>query len=264
VEFHKSGWAHFHLLLEAEFIPFVELCRLWGRNRPKSAPAWPHSYAESLKGVAPEFGTCQISKGDKSRPFADAKHAACYALKYMMKQPEYGYPEWVFDAMNAGSRIRLYESSRKLLPTKPTKKHEADGKGEVAGDEHPAECFCESCRESATPTTARVRRTVEERLAECGKRAAVLEVTERKDAAGAVIASNRRFVRMLEVLFVDVLMMVGCEDADTRFVRLQEGDYLRFALHRGPKRSVVGGEVNSGEVARFAEFDAWNASGGVV
>ncbi|WP_145084814.1 rolling circle replication-associated protein [Anatilimnocola aggregata] len=262
VEFHKNGWAHFHLLLEAEFIPFKVLCQLWGRNRPKSAPAWGHKYEESLAGVEPEFGTCRISVGKFS---GGAHHAACYATKYMVKYPEHGFPQWTFDEMNAGRRIRLYQTSHGLLPGKPSSKNKCANAEEESGvAEHSADCFCDACRAGEHHPTKKEQRTIEDRLADCGTRAAVLEVTEVKDETGKVVRSSRRFWRMLEITFAQACVVLDFQEVGKRWVQLKEGDWFRLVATRGHTPSVIGGGINAADVARFAEFDQWNASGGVI
>ena len=91
VEFQKdTKQAHWHLVVEAEWIPYGELVEIWSRFRPDSAaPLEEKVTAENYKGRAPAFGSVQFT-----RP-TDAYRGAYYATKYLVKHPEEGYPEWV-------------------------------------------------------------------------------------------------------------------------------------------------------------------------
>lgn len=84
LEFQKSGNPHYHVLVDASFIPHAELQTQWGKNRPKQL-----SPPEANR---PGFGMTMISKSDFE---GGAPHAARYATKYLVKTPEEGWPEWV-------------------------------------------------------------------------------------------------------------------------------------------------------------------------
>ncbi|MEM1331326.1 MAG: hypothetical protein AAGG07_12275 [Planctomycetota bacterium] len=83
---------HFHILVDASFIPKADLDRAWDKNRPETAPP--------REPNRPGFGMTRISKRD----FRDAVHAARYATKYLMKVPKHGWPKWV---LNSGVDRRL-------------------------------------------------------------------------------------------------------------------------------------------------------------
>lgn len=271
LEWHKNGWAHFHVLVEAELKTDLQVaklwfdaCKIWGKNRPKNAPAWDGTYRSGIRGLkqtAPEFGTVKVSKRD----FANAEHGANYALKYMMKQPEEGFPQWVFDEVNAGRRIRVYDSSRKLLPSEPReRKARVKPSTDEDGDAHDPECFCEACRLGAGVRPRRKHRPLEERLASCGKEGAIVHVSERKDEAGNVVSTRRSFWRRLEITFREAMEMLDCQHLNQRWVRLREGDLLRLSARRSVGESVVGGGVNPADVASYPEFDEWNARAALV
>jgi hypothetical protein len=85
METHKNGWPHWHLLLDTNYVPFQEVAEIWNR----------------LGTGDPEelFGRVQFSKGPKASKgeFKSPMHAAFYAMKYVVKEPEYGWPDWLLD-----------------------------------------------------------------------------------------------------------------------------------------------------------------------
>jgi len=89
MEFHKSGWPHYHVLVRSTFVEKHELQRLWKR------------------------GHCWVSKGD----FESVEHAINYATKYIVKTSEeepFWFPEWVLDFKG---NLRRFSTSRGLCPT---------------------------------------------------------------------------------------------------------------------------------------------------
>jgi len=272
LEWHKKGWAHFHVLVEAKRIPFVALCQLWGRNRPVDAPAWNGTYAngvEGLKGCSPEFGSVRISGGKRSERFGSATHAANYVLKYMLKQPEVGYPRWVIEELNAGRQIRRYDKSKGLWPS-DRKSKVADDRPEAPtvvdnerldgiSDDDGKENESDSDISELDARLPRERRTVEERLANCGKPAALLRVTEHRDPNGLVLSSRRSFWRKLAIPFAEALQLLDSADCGRRHVRLRAGDLIRLAGPHDDSDSGVAGDSDNA-VGRDISFDDWNAA----
>jgi hypothetical protein len=129
IEFQKNGMPHWHVLLEADFVPVERIQALWDRNRPAGAgPVHPGR---------PGFGFVWISK----QGFASPEHAAHYVTKYVLKYPQEGYPAWVLDY---AGRIPKYSTSRGLLA------EERDDDAEYV--EVTAEaCFCAKCRGEVPP-----------------------------------------------------------------------------------------------------------------
>jgi hypothetical protein len=85
METHKNGWPHWHLLIDASFVPFGDVAEIWNRIGAGDAKEL--------------FGRIQFSKGrnaDKGA-FDNAMHAAFYAMKYVVKEPEQGWPDWLLD-----------------------------------------------------------------------------------------------------------------------------------------------------------------------
>ena len=173
VEWQKdTEQAHFHVLVDAQFIPWGELLRSWSKHRPESAGP--------VVGDRPTFGTVHFKKD----PFAGPAHAARYVTKYLTKTPEHGFPEWVLK-LGEETRIRRYSGSRRLFGN-PPKKHDQAGKK----------------RESKP-------RTYAERIQACGSSMNVFEIRESVDRETGEIQTTRTWAgelqadanRVLERLF---------------------------------------------------------------
>ena len=103
LEFHKSGWPHWHVLIESRFV-----CK--------------HKLQEAWK-----LGNCWVSKGD----FDDVGHAINYATKYIVKtadddENEFLFPDWVLDYEG---NMRRFSTSRGLCkPLRKRKKRDPSKK----------------------------------------------------------------------------------------------------------------------------------------
>ena len=150
--------AHYHVLADSSFIPFETVCELWNRFRPEEAGP--------VEGDRPGFGSVRFS----APKFKNAKHAASYACKYLIKYPEKGYPQWVIDSHD----IHRFSTSRGFW-------------GNTAAE--PAEVSDEE-----ESTTERPRRTIGEQLAECGKKSVLVKVVECIDPMTGELSERREFV----------------------------------------------------------------------
>ncbi|MBL9090832.1 MAG: hypothetical protein JNL96_06385 [Planctomycetaceae bacterium] len=178
---------HFHVLVDADFIPFEALKEAWNKYRPKWAPP--------VFGNAPAFGHVRISK----RSFAGgAAHAAHYACKYLMKHPEKGYPEYV---RFAKLQIKRFSTSRGLLASgKPATPRDRR-------DKHADDCSCGECE------ARRERRTtIAERTARCGQTTILTRVPLHATADGELKEGRPRFIARAKVPFAEVLWLMGVED----------------------------------------------------
>ena len=106
-----DGWPHWHVLLDLSTCPGgdVDLRRAWSIWRDR----W---------GV----GGLDLSRPGK---FTDAAHAINYGTKYLIKQPEGGYPVWVLESRKA---IRFVGGCKLLGPL-------------VTGDDGPDKSRCKGC-----------------------------------------------------------------------------------------------------------------------
>ena len=158
---------HYHVLLDAEFVDINSAREAWGKHVPKD-------YVRESDDKSPAFGHVRFSKGD----FKNMTHAARYASKYLLKVPEYGWPDWV---LNSKKRVVRYTTSRGFWPQEeePTddkvpdswepKIHE--GLGECEPD-----CFCRLCREAIDEPE--VETTVNDRIQNCRTKTALIKETE--------------------------------------------------------------------------------------
>lgn len=103
LEFQEdTKFVHYHLLLDASFVPKKAIDKAWSRLRPKSAG--------EVAPNRPAFGMTRFSK----RQFeGGALQAARYATKYLVKVPEYGWPSWVVE-LGSKCRVPRYSTSRGL------------------------------------------------------------------------------------------------------------------------------------------------------
>ena len=98
LEFHLSGWPHWHVVYNAEFIPFELLRDKWGRG---------HVFVT------------------RTRSFENPDHALNYATKYVAK-PQETVPDWVLDTNRL---VRKFSTSRGLIPS-DRKRSRGEGTGQ--------------------------------------------------------------------------------------------------------------------------------------
>jgi hypothetical protein len=163
VEFQKNTeQAHFHVLIDATFVPFDALLASWSKHRPKDAGP--------VVGDRPPFGTVLFSKRD----FADAVHAARYATKYLVKTPDYGYPAWVM-AMGTKQRVRRYSTSRGFWNNPSQPKREPQSKRTVN------------------------HRTYAQRIESCGDTVQLFSLTDVVDVQTGEVTEQRQWIGKLGV-----------------------------------------------------------------
>ena len=186
LEFQKGGWPHWHVLVEAKYVPAGLVYELWGKLRPLGI--------ERVEG-RPPFGKVDVSAGK----FESGEHAANYATKYVIKEPRDGWPEWVWEFEG---RVARYGVSRGFW---------GEGKGRLvcsAADEgvipHAPECFCEECREGkeeATGKRKREGRTIRERVKGCGFGTALVRLRTAYNAVGEAVRVEREYVAVTTLSF---------------------------------------------------------------
>ena len=106
IEFHKSGWPHYHVLVDSSFVEKHELQKCWG------------------------LGHCWFSR----HKFKTIAHAINYATKYISKtskddENEFWFPDWVLDFKGNMRRFSVSrEISSRIRGGKPSKRKKTDGK----------------------------------------------------------------------------------------------------------------------------------------
>lgn len=114
LEFHESGWPHWHLVVNAKYIDKQVFQKIWNRIGTGN-PSQNFGYVAFSRGR---------TKGQGGR-FENPRHAAAYITKYIIKPPKDGWPEWV---LNHSGRVRRFSTSRLIfqelghMPAKAEKK----------------------------------------------------------------------------------------------------------------------------------------------
>jgi len=224
----KSEMAHYHLLVEAERIPFGLLCELWNRNRPKSAGP--------ITGNRPGFGSVRFSKPN----FKNNLHAACYATKYLIKHPKDGYPDWV---MKYQGRIKRYTTSHGFW--KSAEQVEQIEEHEEQIEELEEQAVQVVSKPDADQEQIRPRkksRTIGERLESCCREAIILCVTRLLDEAGEITETQSYFGDCCPS-YADIRRCLGIPVADPiRRIGVSQRTMLRLVF---PKRFGTLEEMDS-------------------
>jgi hypothetical protein len=203
VEFQKeTEQPHWHLLLDAEYIPFGEIVEIWSRFRPDSAtPCAQKITAENYRGEAPAFGSVQFTPSD------DSDSAASYATKYLVKYPKKGYPHWVLDRFG---RMPRFGHSHGFFPKR---------------NGHDGMCFCDECRgeaeakatkqarekpsASSTLRRPRLAKTIRQRLEQCGKSCTIVSVSRVQLSDGTIVDGKAKYDGKLELSFQEACEFLG-------------------------------------------------------
>lgn len=197
IEFQPSGNPHWHLLVDASFVPFELAAEIWNRFRP----CRPGLSAGERCG----FGAVWFSKRDTKNPHK----AANYACKYVLKGPEGGLPSWLLDAR---CKVPRYSVSKGFWGKESAKPGPEPGCQIAPVDVHPETCFCGVCRGEIDPETPcdtcpKPQRTIRERLGQCATRAVVVKVVKVPIMGGWEV--RREFVGELSVPFSAVRAAFG-------------------------------------------------------
>ena len=238
--------AHWHLLVDADCIPFGELVAVWSSFRPKSAEPLPYRVtAENYKTLdRPAFGSVRYTLSSKN-PWK----ASGYATKYLVKVPEYGFPDWVLDY---DGRVPRYGHSKGFFAKlEETVESEPEPSGEVTVEPksftvHQADCFCDVCRGEVHDERVRRReyRTLRERLAQCQANSTLVSVPVWRDADGKRVEGKPSFLRSVQVPFRLACAALDAEP-DASEVKLNFADEL--TLRRLEMDLVGSWENNHGQ-----------------
>lgn len=193
LEWTKKGWPHWHLLVEARYVPHREALELWGRRRPPGIERKPGRPGLGwVKYSAPKFGRRTV-------------YAANYATKYLIKSPEHGWPAWVMDFEGNIARYGVSRGFWGRGKPRPVK---------LGRDGHEPGCFCEACRGESRRKSGSAR----ERVARCCKGSLVMRVVEEVAASGEVVGLHRSVIAELPT---DVRWAARCLGLGLEFEVLQ-------------------------------------------
>ncbi|MDA8563668.1 hypothetical protein N9L06_04360 [Mariniblastus sp.] len=222
-EVQKNGNPHWHVLLETRFIPHAIISKIWnrwgtGKENTKENPSLGHAWISNPK-------------------FKNPKHAAHYATKYLVKQPEAGWPDWVLDY---SGQIHRCSRSRGLFSHLE--------RAEPKTYSHCCTCFCNTCREDekalepcecndcteardeiaaldlgsdSEEKQPRKKRTIRERMSECGNNSVILRRLLDEVRPGQ---RKCKFITSINKPFDDVCESLGAPKASQLFLTQAELD----------------------------------------
>ena len=108
MEFQENGWPHWHLIFDAQFVPFDLLCEAWaaaGWSGKAGRERWGERPKFEGKGQKPVFGgVCFRMKGRQS--LGGLCH---YVTMYVTQMPENGWPAWL---EKSHGQLRRWSTSR--------------------------------------------------------------------------------------------------------------------------------------------------------
>ena len=204
VEFQmkETEQPHWHMLLDASFVPHGEIVEVWSRFRPAFAePLGERITSQNYKGQAPAFGSVRYSR------HPDKLRAGYYATKYLTKYPAKGYPDWVMDRVG---RMPRYGRSHRLFPR-------------VSG--HDGMCFCGECCGEVVPPASRRRlkvagspervrqrheaKSIRQRVEACEATCSIVEVQRVQLPDGVVVDGRGRFEGNVSLSFQEVCDHLG-------------------------------------------------------
>lgn len=197
-----TEFPHFHVVLDAQFIPFREICRCWNSFRPP--------WAGPIVGKRPGFGSVQFTKRS-----TDADGCARYVSKYLTKHPQHGYPAWVMDAEY---RIRRFSTSR--------------GFWGASGAADAESCRCADGDRCECTAGNRTGSTIRARVASCGGQSIVLQVTERLDLRTGEVVADERFVCRMPYPIGHLRPHLGCVSEGRLDVLVVKDDHSVARLRR--------------------------------
>lgn len=184
VEWQRNGFAHYHVIVDAGLIQHAVVHEVWNSYGPGPGRVLGKDHLVRLG-----FVSCN------RQTFLTSEHAANYATKYLIKTPKNDFPDWVtqFDG-----RIRRYEKSRNFDPAKS--KGDSCNDSETDGEESA------DLNKEERPQ----RRTIKQIIENCGRDAALFEVSEVMQADGELIP-HFRFLGRLKDGWEEVKAMAGLD-----------------------------------------------------
>jgi len=212
----ETQQAHWHLLVDSEFVPFGKIVEEWSRFRPKWAPALAQRVtAKNYKDLdRPAFGSVRFTLSSK-----DAWKASGYVTKYLVKVPKYGFPDWVLDYVG---RIPRYGHSRGFFPDGTSAGRKSVDSG-VSFDPKRLE---------------REPKTLRERIAECKQQTTVLRVAVTREN-GERFEDRPQFKGTLKIPFHEACVQLGVAPESCR--ELQVGFECMLKLWSlEPRNTQVG------------------------
>ncbi len=183
VEWQQNGYPHWHLIVEADYVPFAALASEWGKNWDESR--WGPRPAAGI-GQRAVFGSVRFTKTFDAE---SSEYAANYITKYITKPPKAGYPAWVLDYAASGGRgrrIRRFSTARGFWGGEPSPRINEEATGETR----------EWC-------------TIRERVARCGITSVVFRVEDVVDTETGEVAEEARYLGRVHKTYPELLNALG-------------------------------------------------------
>jgi hypothetical protein len=180
LEFQANGWPHWHLVFDASFIEFSDLCEAWaaaGWSGREGLARWGLRPAFGGKGQRPVFGGVNFRLRGR-----ESLGAMChYLTKYVTKQPVGGWPSWL---LASTGQLRRWSVSRDFWRASPPPRPERRvTEFSKLRDKFydPDENWVED--DDFLRKIGRVKSTIGQRCASCGDKSIVLEEVAIFDAS---------------------------------------------------------------------------------
>lgn len=243
-----EGWPHWHVVLDATYIPFQTLCELWAQ-KAWSVERWGERPEFKGKGQRPVLGSVQF----RCKGYENRARVVSYVTGYMTKAPKKTeefpdrWPAWVLDCKYP---IRRWSCSRDFwrYSEKPESRGD-DGKSlallrEKYGPEEGEEW--EESGDLELKPRRLVSGTVRSRVASCGEKSVVLREVAVRNHFTREWESFWEFVGVIpddtwrkpELLRRDGSPFWGsaCDVTKTSFVVFDPGEasLLLFCANGGP------------------------------
>jgi hypothetical protein len=181
LEFQENGYPHYHVLLDASWIPVDELLRIWSTFRPR--PAGP------VADGHPPFGWVFVKK----HPYETtaSPQAIRDALNYVTEAQPESIPNWVLDMGTDDSRVAMHGTSRNFFP-------------KIPGQDEPRP-RPNRPRTSKTRSPSRPHR---DRIEACGQSTEVVRVLERTDpVSGEIVTRSSHWQVRLDVTEAELQLL---------------------------------------------------------
>lgn len=200
IELQDNGWPHWHVLVDASFIPFDELAAAWNENLDgeDGYPTWQERVALGRPGL----GSVKFSKRD----FRSVDHAIMYVTKYLVKPPKHPWPEWVKGM--SGRALRRYDHSKGFFAA-GCNAETPEWVNETPERAEPVDVASDG-DEAAEKEHRKPARTIGQMLDECGTATIVVDLEQVEEVEATtgevrVRVVGRRFLGKIEASIGEVL-----------------------------------------------------------
>lgn len=243
VEWQLNGWPHWHVLVEADRIPFDILRDAWNVNL--------HKLGKSRDDTRVGFGSVRFNA-----PLTDGKHAAGYACAYLTKHPEHGYPAWVLESQTR--KVHRYSTSRGFWKNSQDESQVVDELNEH--DDDSSGCGANDLT-AVEDVETRQRRTIGEQLATCGQSTVILREVEEADPITGETSKRYEFIEKLTESLQNLLSRIEHTNLNTRGTRaVLTGDLSALKQAPAPAAFKLEYVEHLSELDELAHWWGWHGT----